>query len=85
MILRNCRARIRALGSRVAIEAFSMRVAGGTEKTIGSLGQEYLPVSGLVPALRLSLAPDGKSVTYSTAKGTANLWLAEGLDAVTPR
>ena len=36
------------------------------------------------PALRLSLTPDGESVTYSTLKSTSNLWLAEGLDAVTP-
>ena len=62
-----------------------MSVAGGTQKTIGSLGREYLPVSSLSPALRLSLAPGGKSVTYSTVKSTSNLWLAEGLSAVTPR
>jgi hypothetical protein len=66
-------------------ELFSMSVAGGTEKTIGSLGEEYLPTASRVPALCLSLTPDGKSVTYSTIKsrGTTNLWLAEGLDAVT--
>jgi serine/threonine protein kinase/Tol biopolymer transport system component len=67
------------------MELFSMSVAGGTEKTIGSLGPEYLPVSSLAPALRLSLTPDGKSVAYSTRKSTSNLWLAEGVDAVTPR
>ena len=27
------------------LELFSMSVAGGTEKTIGSFGQEYLPAS----------------------------------------
>ena len=36
------------------------------------------------PALRLSLTPDGKSITFSTSKNTSNLWLIEGLDAVTP-
>jgi hypothetical protein len=60
-------------------------VAGGTGKTIGSLGRQYLPSAELSPALRLSLAPDGKSVTYSTVKSTSNLWLAEGLGTVTPR
>ena len=67
------------------LELFSMSVARGTEKTIGSLRRDYLPASELNPGLRLSLAPDGKSVTYSTLKSTSNLWLAEGLDAVTPR
>jgi len=33
-------------------------------------------------ALRLSLTPDGKSVTYGTSKSTHNLWLMEGLDTV---
>lgn len=51
---------------------------------IGSLGPEYLPITSLTPALRLSLTPDGKSITYSTARSTSNLWLMEGLDAVTP-
>lgn len=36
------------------------------------------------PALRLSLTPDGKSITFSTSKSTSNLWLIEGLNAVTP-
>ena len=66
------------------LELFSMRVVGGTEKTIGSLGREYLPVNQLFPSLRLSLTPDGKSVTYSMRQSTSNLWLAEGLNAVTP-
>jgi serine/threonine protein kinase len=36
----------------------------------------------LNPGLRLSLTPDGKSLTYSTLKSTSNLWLMEGLDTV---
>ena len=51
-------------------------------KTIGSLGSEYRPASLLSPALRLSLSPDGKSLTYSTVKSTSSLWLMEGLDTV---
>ncbi len=65
-------------------ELFSMSVAGGAEKTMGSLGQEYLPGSPLHPALRLTLTPDGKSVTYSTDKSTANLWLMD-ISGVKPR
>lgn len=64
------------------LELFSMSVAAGTEKTIGSLGQEYLPRSSLGPALRLSLTPNGKSLTYAARKRTSNLWLLEGLDTV---
>ena len=59
-----------------------MILATGTEKTIGSLGHEYLPASPLAPALRLTLIPDGKSLTYSTVKSTSDLWLMEGLDTV---
>ena len=36
----------------------------------------------LNPSVRLSLSSDGKSLIYSTSKATANLWLAEGLDAL---
>jgi hypothetical protein len=42
-----------------------------------------LPAVSNNPSVRLSLAPDGKSLTYSTVKNTSNLWLIEGLDAVT--
>ena len=66
------------------LELFSMSVAAGTEKTIGPLGEEYLPASFLRPALRLSLTPDGRSLTYGTARYTSNLWLMEGLDTVAP-
>jgi Tol biopolymer transport system component len=69
-----------AAAGRVAL--FSMSIAGGPEKTVGSLGPEYRPVSPMYPALRLSLTPDGKSVTYSIGKSTSNLWLMEGLNGV---
>ena len=64
-------------------ELFSMRVGGGEETRIGVLGAEFLPSGNLRPALRLSLTPDGTRLTYSTATSTSNLWLADGLDAVT--
>jgi len=67
------------------IELFSMSVAGGPEKTIGSLAQEYLPDASYRPALRLSLTPDGKSLTYGTVRSTSNLWLMDGLTSVTGR
>jgi len=65
------------------LELFSMSVAGGTERTIGSFGREHLPVTFGGPATRLSLTPDGKSITFSTSKSSSNLWLIE-LNGVTP-
>jgi Tol biopolymer transport system component len=73
---------IRQVAGEDHLNLFSMSIAGGAEKTIGSLGSEYRPATGLTPALRLSLRPDGKGLTYSTVKSTSNLWLMEGLDTV---
>jgi Tol biopolymer transport system component len=73
---------IREVTGEDRLNLFSMSVAGGAEKTIGSLGSEYRPASHLTTALRLSLTPDGKSLTYSTVKSTSNLWLMEGLETV---
>ena len=67
------------------LELFSTSVAGGGEKTIGSLRREYLPASSQTPALRLTLTPDRRSVTYSTVRSTSNLWLMEGLQGITVR
>ena len=67
------------------VELFSMSATGGSLKTIGSLPREYAPQASSNPALRLTLAPGGKSLTYSIAKGTANLWLMDGIDAVRVR
>lgn len=59
-----------------------MSVEGGTEKTIGSFGQEHHPATFGGPAMRLSLTPDGKRITFSTSKSSFNLWLIE-LNGVT--
>ena len=67
------------------LELFSMSVAGGPEKVIGSLAREYSPSAGFSPSLRLSLTPDGKSLTYATLRSTSNLWLVDGLKSVTAR
>jgi serine/threonine protein kinase len=57
---------------------FSVDVATGAEKVIGDLGKDFRPVSGINPGIRLSLAPDGKSFTYSTRALRRNLWMLEG-------
>ncbi len=67
------------------LELFSMSVSGGSEKTIGSLAPDYLPSVGWAPSLRLSLTPDGKSLTYSINRTSSNLWLMDGLESVRVR
>ena len=67
------------------VELFSMNVTGGFEKTIGSLARDYVPAASSNPALRLSLTPDGKSLAYSIARTSSNLWLMDGLQSVTVR
>jgi hypothetical protein len=69
----------------VALKVLPASVAGGTEKTLGSLAREHLPAASFRPALRLSLTTDGKSLTCSTARNTSNLWLMDGLKSVTRR
>jgi Tol biopolymer transport system component len=49
------------------------------QKTIKELGQDLVPASDLDPGVRFSLAPDGKSVVYSTSKDRSDLWMLEGL------
>src|SRR5262249_18267682 len=57
----------------------SMDLNGKLRKEIGRLDAEYRPASNLGPAIRLSLSPDGKSITYAHARSAArNLWLLEG-------
>lgn len=64
-------------GIRQSAELFSVSIAGGTEKTIGSFGREHLPATAGGPATRLSLTPDGKSISFSTNKNSSNLWMIE--------
>lgn len=67
------------------VELFSISVDGGPEKTIGTLAREYLPAVSYSPSLRLSLTPDGKSITYGMIRRTDNLWLMDGLKTVAVR
>lgn len=67
------------------VELFSMSLTGGPTKTIGFLPRDDVPRVSTGPALRLTLAPDGKRLTYSTARATSGLWLMEGIDSVRVR
>jgi len=60
------------------VTLFSLDVASGAQKNIGKLGAEFRPQSDLHPAVRFSLAPDGKSFVYAAAKYRSNLWMLNG-------
>jgi serine/threonine protein kinase len=62
---------------------FLVNAATGVEKVIGTFAKEYEPRSNLNPGVRLSLAPDGKSVVFGAIKRKDNLWLLEGFAAKT--
>src|SRR6185503_16571448 len=67
---------LRSVAGRVIL--FSVDFATGSEKMIGELGGEFSPASSLHPAVRFSLAPDGKSIVYGAGRFKSNLWMLEG-------
>ena len=62
----------------------SVNLEGKNERLIGTLPDDAIPNNGFTPSLRLSLAPDGKSVAFATYKYSANLWLIDGLGGARP-
>jgi WD40 repeat protein len=67
------------------VELFSIAVDAGAERTIGFLPREYLPAASVNPSHRMTLAPDGKSVTWGKVHSTSNLWLMDGLPSAAAR
>ena len=57
---------------------FSIELASGAERTLGSSGLDFFPNTNINPSIRLSLAPDGRSILYGSGQFTANLWMLEG-------
>jgi hypothetical protein len=57
---------------------FSLDPVTLKQKVIKELGKDMLPTTNFYPGVRFSLAPDGKSITYSTSKHRSDLWLLEG-------
>ena len=58
---------------------FSVDISSGVQKVIGKLDADFRPASNLLPAIRLSLSPDGKSIVYGHLRSSVlNLWLLEG-------
>jgi Tol biopolymer transport system component len=58
----------------------SVDPATGGEKRLGDLGHEFAPASNFHPAIRFSLAPDGKSFVYGVNTPRKNLWMFEGFE-----
>jgi Tol biopolymer transport system component len=59
---------------------YSIDMASKEEKTIGSISKDFSPSSYSNPGIRLSLAPDGKSILYPTIRRSSSLWMLEGFD-----
>jgi Tol biopolymer transport system component len=57
---------------------FSLDLATLKEKVIKELGKDLQPATNLWPGIRFSVAPDGKSFVYSTAKYRSDLWMLQG-------
>jgi eukaryotic-like serine/threonine-protein kinase len=60
-------------------QLFSIPIDGGSEKTTAVLPGELIPAITWGPAHRLTLSPDGRSVTYATVRVKTSLWLMDGL------
>jgi eukaryotic-like serine/threonine-protein kinase len=56
---------------------FSLDVANGVERSIGA-SHNFQPRTGVNPAIRFNLAPDGRSLIYSSGNVRTSLWLLEG-------
>ena len=60
-------------------QLFAVDIGSGKERVIGQVSRDFRPLLNLSPAMRLSLAPDGKSAVYPTGKTSSNMWMVEGL------
>jgi hypothetical protein len=63
---------------RDLVTLFSLDPVTLKQTVIKDLGKDMLPATNFYPGIRFSLAPDGKSITYSTTKHRADLWLLQG-------
>jgi Tol biopolymer transport system component len=63
---------------RDRVTLFSLDPVNLKQAVIKDLGKDMLPDSNLTPGIRFSLAPDGKSIVYSTSKSRRDLWMLQG-------
>jgi Tol biopolymer transport system component len=57
---------------------FSLEIATLKQKIIRELSKSLRPASNLQPGIRFSMAPDGKSFVYCTARYGDDLWMLQG-------
>jgi Tol biopolymer transport system component len=57
-----------------------IEVESGMERRISDLGADWTLETGYLWGLRLSLAPDGKSVAASVSRRTGDLWMVSGFE-----
>jgi len=57
---------------------FSLDPVTLKQRVIKELGRDLKPQSPAGPGIRFSLAPDGKSFVYTTAKIRNDLWMLTG-------
>jgi eukaryotic-like serine/threonine-protein kinase len=60
------------------VQLFSVDSATGKVTVIKGLGDEWEPDDDLFPAIRYSMAPDGKSFVYAVSKTRNDLWMLQG-------
>jgi Tol biopolymer transport system component len=58
-------------------------IATGKERVIRELG-DLQPASGLSPGLRITVAPDGKSIAWAVDRSRSELWILDGLRTARP-
>jgi hypothetical protein len=59
---------------------FSLDLATMALKNVGELTQDLVARSFFTPGIRLSLAPDCKSILYPTLRTSSSLWMLEGFE-----
>ena len=57
---------------------FSLSISTLKVSDIRELGRDLAPRSDQNPGVRFSVAPDGKSIAYTTAVYKSSLWMLEG-------
>ncbi len=62
---------------------YSLDIATKEQKTIGYISRDFTPSSYSNPGIRLSVAPDGKSILYPMWRRSNSLWMLEGFDQPT--
>jgi len=65
---------------RQRAQMFSFDLQSKAVKPIGPIDLEYFPSSPVGPGIRLSLAPDGKSILYPVARSSSSVWMLEGFE-----